>query len=98
MREGDYAEASTWCNSAFESVLKTICDLKGWAYNPKDACAALLDTCRSNGLFWPFYTETLKGIGTIRNNLGSAHGRGPAPKYKAGREHASHMIATTCSH
>jgi len=34
VRKGDYADAITDCGSAFESVLKTICQEKGWAIDP----------------------------------------------------------------
>ena len=40
MRSGNYDDAITLAGAAFESVLKTICDIKSWAYD-KDR-----DTCR----------------------------------------------------
>jgi hypothetical protein len=99
VRKGDYADAITSCGSAFESVLKTICNAKKWKYDPnKDTCAKLVEICRDNNLFPPFYTEAFKAVGTIRNKIGDAHGKGPAPTHKAEREHAEHMIATTCAH
>jgi hypothetical protein len=99
IREGDYADAITSCAAAFESVLKTICDVKGWGYDPdKDTCSTLIEICRKQGLFSPYYTETFKGVGTIRNKVGDAHGKGPKPAYAAERAHAEHMIAITCAH
>lgn len=99
VREGKYADAITSCGAAFESVLKTICTEKGWTYNPdKDTLAPLVETCRSHGLFEPFYVELFKTIGMIRNKIGDAHGKGPTPQYKASQNHAEHMIATTCSY
>jgi hypothetical protein len=99
VRKGDYADAITSCGSAFESVLRTICDFKGWSYDPnKDTCSSLVEICRSQGLFPPMYTEIFKSVGTLRNKLGDAHGKGPTPAHVAGREHAEHMIAVTCAH
>lgn len=98
VRKGDYPAAITSCGKAFESVLKTICSVKSWAYNPdKDTCAKLVGICKDNGLFFPFYAPIFEGVGTVRNKLG-AHGAGPTPSYVAAREHAEHMIAITCSH
>jgi len=98
VKEGHYPEAITACCCAFESVMKTICDLKKWTYDQKDPCSKLVEVCRSNGLFPPFYTESLKGVGTVRNTIGSAHGKGQAPTIKATSDHAEYMIAVTCSH
>jgi len=99
VQKGNYADAITSCGSAFESVLKTICDEKRWAYDAnKDTCARLVEICRDNGLFPPLYFEGLKFVGTVRNKLGDAHGKGPTPAHVAGREHAEHMIAMTCAH
>jgi hypothetical protein len=57
-----------------------------------------VEICRNQGLILPFYVEIFKGIGTVRNNLGDAHGKGPKPAHAATREHAEHMIAMTCAH
>lgn len=99
VRRGDYADAITDCGSAFESVLKTICQEKGWVIDPnKDACAALVETCRKNGLFEPFYVPMFTGVGTTRSKMGDAHGKAGTPEYTATSSHADHMIAMTCSH
>lgn len=99
VRKGDYADAITSCGASFESVMRTICDIKKWPYDPNTAtCSALVEVCRSNGLFPPFYAEPLKGVGTLRNKMGDAHGKGPAPENVAKREHAEHMVALTCTH
>jgi hypothetical protein len=99
IRKGDYPDAITSCGAAFESVLKTICDAKGWIYDrDKDTSAKLVGICRDNGLFLPFYAPIFEGVGTVRNKLGDAHGKGPRPVQSATREHAEHMIALTCTH
>lgn len=98
-REGKYADALTSCGSAFESVLKIICEHLGWTFDPdKDTCSKLVGICRENGLFPPFYTPIFEATGTIRNKLGDAHGRGPAPMYAVGKEHVDHMIQMTSAH
>jgi hypothetical protein len=80
-------------------VLKTICDLQGWRYDPdKDTCARLVKICKENGLFPPLYEAILVGTGTIRNKLGDAHGRGPNPVHQASQEQAAHMIQMTSAH
>ena len=99
VRDGSYADAITSCGAAFESVLKTICNARGWAYDPnKDTCAKLISICRDEGLFYPLYAPILEGVGTVRNKLGDAHGKGPKPLHVAESEHADHMIAVTCAH
>jgi hypothetical protein len=96
-RRGDYADAVTGAGAAFETVLKTICTLKRWTYDKdKAACAALVEVCREKGLFYPFYAEIFKNVGTIRNKIGDAHGKGPTPEYQATKELAEHMLYTVC--
>lgn len=98
-RAGRHEDAITACGSAFESVLKTICDEKKWAYDKdKDTCSKLVDTCHANGLFPSFYVELFKRVGTVRNKLGDAHGRGPVPQHDVEAAHAEHMLHMTCSH
>jgi len=98
-RSGRHEDAITACSSAFESVLKTICDHKGWAYNAdKDTCAALVDLCYKQSLFPSFYVELFKRVGTVRNKLGDAHGRGPTPAHDVEAAHAEHMLHMTSAH
>jgi len=97
-RRGDHAGAITLCGSGFESVMKTICDIKKWPHDANASCAELVDACLSNKLVLPFYADQLKGIGRIRNKLGDAHGKGPTHQVLASQEQAEHMIAVTCSH
>lgn len=92
IRKGNLTDAITCCGAAYESVLKTILDKKEWSYTPKDTCASLVDTCVREGLLPGFYAEAFKGPGRIRNNLSSAHGRGPTVAETADRERVDHMI------
>lgn len=99
IRRGDYPDAITSCGSAFESVMKTICGIKGWTYDAnRDTCAQLVGHCQAGDLIPSFYVEVLKAVGTLRNKMGSVHGRGPAPVFTAKKEHAENMIAVTCAH
>jgi len=98
-RAGRHADVITACGSAFESVLKTICDAKGWAYDgDKDTCSRLVNACQSQGLFPSFYGDIFKQVGTVRNKLGAAHGRGPTAMYKVEPAHAEHLLHLVCSH
>ena len=96
---GHFADAITSCGSAFESVLKTVCDRHGWPFDrDKDTCSKLVGICKEEGLFPPFYAPIFEATGTIRNKLGDAHGRGPTPLYSVTKEHADHMIQVTSAH
>ena len=97
-RGGRHEDAITACVSAFESVLKTICDNKNWAYCAKDTCAALVDVCHRNELFPSFYVDVFKRAGTIRNKLSDAHGRGPVRKHEVEPAHAEHMLHMVSTH
>jgi hypothetical protein len=98
-RRADFDGALTSCGSAFESVFKTICTLKNWPYDPdKDTLNKLVDICNAKGLFPPFYAEVFKSVGTVRNKLSDAHGRGPVPQYDVGQDHLEHMIHFVSAH
>jgi hypothetical protein len=98
LRNGDYEDAITLCGSAFESVLKTIIGFKGWKYDSKDTCAKLISICRDNNLFPSFYCPAFESIGSVRNKLSDAHGRGPEKTDNATKENAEHMIHMTSTH
>ncbi|MBD2653556.1 hypothetical protein H6G45_08635 [Synechocystis sp. FACHB-383] len=78
-RHGRYKE----CLKAFESTMKTICDLKGWKYQTNDTAKKLIDVCIANELFPTFmecHVKNLRvilesGVPTVRNKLGG-HGQG----------------------
>ena len=99
LRNGDYEDAITLCGSAFESVLKTIIDFKGWNYgSDTDTCAKLIGICRDNNLFPSFYCSVFEAVGSIRNKLGDAHGRGPKKANNVTKENAEHMVYMTLAH
>ena len=98
-RQGDWPATLTACCATLESILKTICAINGWKCQPdRDTCGVLLKICEDNGLYPNFYTQILLGVGTIRNKLGSAHGRGPEVDHQPSRVHAEHCIALTATH
>lgn len=95
-RAGKYDDAITDCGSAFETVMKTICEAKGWPYDKgKATCKDLVDVCRDKGLFPGFYAPFFIDAGTIRNKLGDAHGKGPTPQFTATKEHFEHLVQIT---
>jgi|SRR5271157_464378 len=96
-RNGHFEDAITSCGSAFESVLKIICDKKGWSRKEKDTLWRLLEICAINKLFLDGYIEILHNSGKIRNSQSSAHGRGFAPPVVT-KETVDHMIQVTSAH
>ncbi len=98
LRVGEFEVAITLSCSAFESFLKTILVVKGWSCDANDTCAKLISICRANNLFPPFYCSAFEAIGTVRNKLGDAHGRGPQVTHRALQENAEHMIHMTSAH
>ncbi|KNF08520.1 abortive infection protein [Gottschalkia purinilytica] len=104
---GDYKDSITSANKAFESTLKTLCDLKRYDYNKdKDTVYTLLNILSDNG-FVPTYLKrhfstllkTLSsGLPTLRNKRGG-HGQGSekiiVPEYYA--KYAINLAATNIS-
>jgi hypothetical protein len=103
-RHGRYKECLNECLKAFESTMKTICNIRGWSYNQNDTAKKLIDVCLSNGLFSSFLQSQItsfrsvleSGIPTVRNKLGG-HGQGTqqtaVPQYMA--SYMLHLTATT---
>ena len=56
-RHSRYQECVAECNKAFESVMKTICDKRGWPYNQNDTAKKLIDNCLAQGLI-PGYLQS----------------------------------------
>ena len=85
-RHGRYKECLVDCLKAFESTMKTICDIQGWIYQPGDTAKNLINLCLQNHLI-PSYLQTqftsLKsnlesGVPTMRNK-NAGHGQGSQP-------------------
>lgn len=79
-RNGDYGDCLTKCGSAFESVMKIICDNKKWKYNQTDTASVLLPIIINNSGLESFFEQPLLIIATLRNRLSKSHGAGVAPK------------------
>ncbi len=85
-RKGNAKEALSECLKAFESVMKAICDKRGWQYDNNATAKTLIQVCFDNGLvlpFWKSHYSSLRsllesGVPTGRNNLGG-HGQGTTP-------------------
>ena len=101
-RQGNAEEALNECLKAFESVMKSISDKKGWTYDDGDGASKLIGICLDNGLipsFWQQNFQSLKSllessVPTGRNKLGG-HGQGSVqrtvPGYIVG--YVLHMTA-----
>lgn len=85
-RNGRYKECLVDCLKAFESAMKSVCRLRGWATQPNDTAKSLIATCFANGLV-PAYLDSQftslrsvleSGIPTLRNKNGG-HGQGADP-------------------
>lgn len=103
-RKSDYESCISECCKAFESVLKIICNHRGWGYNPKDTAKPLLEIVYKNGLL-PKHTKSFfngvrsgleHGVPVIRNQY-AAHGQGnqkeSVPDYMV--ENMLHLTASS---
>lgn len=95
-RNDELPDCLTACGSALESVLKVICDRKKWEYTDAQTLDSLLNTVLPQTSLGGFYTQALMVVGSIRNRLGSAHGRGtkdrPVPRHIA-----QHALTSTAA-
>ena len=86
-RGGDTKGTVTNANNALKSTLKSICDQRGWKYDPGVTASRLVKIVRANGLL-PDYLENSfdqlaaaisSGLPKVRNEV-AAHGQGPTPR------------------
>lgn len=84
-RMGEYADALTKSNHAFESTMKVIASQSGWDYSEGDTANKLVAIMLNEGLFPPMLESALNGlrtmlqsgVPTMRNKTPSAgHGAG----------------------
>jgi hypothetical protein len=75
-RKGDTGDCLVKCGSSFESVLKVICDRKGWAYTQNDTASTLVKTIITNTSLENYFEPMLIIVATLRNRLSTAHGAG----------------------
>ena len=103
-RHGRYEESTTECLKALESLLKTICSGRNWAYDQKDTAKKLIAIVLNNGLLPSFMQNQLNvmqnllesGVPTVRNKL-AGHGQGPMPRQMPDyiASYVLHLTATT---
>lgn len=75
-RKGDLGDCLTKCGSAFESVMKVICERKGWPYKQTDTSGPLLKTILDHTKLDKYLEPALMIVATLRNRLSKAHGAG----------------------
>jgi hypothetical protein len=103
-RHGRNKECLVDSLKAFESTMKAICKLRGWATQSGDTAKSLIAACLSNGLLPPYLESQFSslrsllesGVPTVRNKNGG-HGQGAdpvvVPEYLA--RYALNLTATT---
>lgn len=79
-KKGDYGDCLTKCGSAFESIMKIICNRKGWPYKQTDPASTLIGTIIRNAGLDPYFEQPFTIIATLRNRLSKSHGAGVQPK------------------
>lgn len=79
-RKGDYQDCLVKCGSAFESVMKVLCDKRGITYKQTDPASPLIKALMSKSQLDSFWEQPLTLIATVRNRLSSAHGAGTQAK------------------
>ena len=95
-RKDDFSDCLVKCGSAFESVLKVICDRKGWAYKQTDTANTLIKTVLPHTKLDGYFEQLLIIVATLRNKLGSAHGSGTVTK-QTPRHLAQYALNATAS-
>ena len=100
-RAGNTKEAVNECLKSLESVMKSICDERGWDYGGRATASTLIKICFDKQLIPPFWRTQysalrglLESVPVARNEL-SSHGQGtevkPVPDFIAG--YVLHMTA-----
>lgn len=82
-RHGNAKEALNECLKAFESLMKSICDKRGWGYSGNATAKNLIQACLDNGLIPAFWQQNFTSLRSLlgssvptgRNKLGG-HGQG----------------------
>lgn len=96
-RKGDYADCLVKCGSAFESVMKVLCDKRGIAFKQTDTASTLLKALLAKSELDTFWEQPLTLIATVRNRLSSAHGAGIQAKVVPPHVATYALNATACA-
>lgn len=76
-KDGKFGDCVTKCCAAFESVMKIVCNEKGWQYDEQKATAGpLVSTIIQQCDLPNFLDQPLMIIATLRNRVSTAHGAG----------------------
>lgn len=79
-RKGEFGDCLTKCGSAFESVMKILCDKNSISYKQTDTSIVLLKSLLAKSKLDSYFEQPLIIISTIRNRLSSSHGAGTNAK------------------
>jgi hypothetical protein len=79
-RKEDWGDSLTKCCSAFESVMKIMCERHKWKYSQDDTAGPLIKAIVDNGKLEPHFEQNLISIATLRNKYSKSHGAGIQPK------------------
>ena len=98
------SQALVDCNKAFESVMKIICDKRGWAYPTTATTSVLVGVLFTNKFIPDFYQHHFSGlknvlesaIATPRNKAGG-HGAGTQQIYSATDALTAYVLHITAS-
>lgn len=95
-KNGNYFDCLGRCGSAFESVMKIVCEEKGWPFDQKNTASRLIDIIIENSNLETFYKDPLTIVATLRNKISKAHGAGAVTK-KAPKHIARYALNATAS-
>ena len=95
-RGDDYRDCVVKCGSSLESVMKIICDRRGWPYQQTDTAGRLLKQILPQAGLDSYFEQPIMLIATIRNRLSTAHGAGTQQK-TVPRHVANYVINSTAS-
>lgn len=85
-RKGNEKEALSECLKAFESVMKAICEKRGWPYKDDATAKPLIKVCFDNGLIPPYWESHYSSLRSLLEssvptgrNKSAGHGQGTKP-------------------
>jgi len=79
-RDGKWGNSLTMCGSAFESVMKVICEKKKWTYAQDDTADTLIKIIVAKAGLETHFIQQLITIATLRNKYSKSHGAGAQPR------------------
>lgn len=89
-RRGEFPDALTKANHAFESTMKVIATKMGWVFEDKDTAAKLVSVLMSNGLFPPMRESALNGLRTmLESDVPTLRNKTPSAGHGAGAKSAA---------